>query len=187
MRSVIKCPYYYFDKAIPDQMCDLIIQIGKTKQKEEATLNSDGSIDTTLRKGDVRWVKEGWIQEILLTYLDNANKNANWNFLIEDKEDIQFATYEPGAFYNWHRDSDIEMEKYRKLSISVQLTDPAEYVGGELFIKHIWGDKELPMDIETKNRGTVIIFPSCLLHKVTPVEKGLRHSLVQWFSGPDFV
>ena len=187
MKSIIKCPYYYFDKVIPDQMCDLIIQVGITKQKEDATLNSDSTTDNTFRKGDVSWIKEAWVQEILETYLNHANKNANWNFLIDNKEDIQFATYEPGAFYSWHRDCDVEMKNYRKLSITVQLTNPTEYEGGELFIKHMWGNKELPMDKGIKNRGTIVVFPSCLLHTVTPVTKGTRHSLVQWFSGPDFV
>ena len=53
MKSIIKCPYYYFDKAIPDEMCNLIVEVGKTKQREEATLNSDGTIDNTFRKGDI--------------------------------------------------------------------------------------------------------------------------------------
>ncbi len=187
MRSIIKCPYYYFNKAIPDEMCNLIVEVGKTKQRKEATLNSDGTIDNTFRKGDIRWMNESWVQEILWTYLSTANKNANWNFLIDDKEDVQFATYELGAFYNWHRDSDIKMKRYRKLSISVQLAEPNEYEGGELHMKHIWGEKELPMDLELKNKGSIVVFPSCLLHRVTPVTKGIRYSLVQWFSGPDFV
>ena len=54
-------------------------------------------------------------------------------------------------------------------------------------MKNMWGTMDLPMDKETKNKGTIIVFPSMLLHKVTPVTKGIRHSLVQWFSGPDFI
>ena len=54
-------------------------------------------------------------------------------------------------------------------------------------MKHIWNDTLLEMDKETIMQGTIIIFPSMLPHRVTPVTKGVRYSLVQWFSGPDFV
>ena len=51
----------------------------------------------------------------------------------------------------------------------------------------MWGNEDLPMDEEVYKRGTIVVFPSLLLHTVTPMTKGIRHSLVQWFSGPDFV
>ena len=69
----------------------------------------------------------------------------------------------------------------RKISITVQLSDPSEYEGGDLQIKINAGQSDTP-----KGLGNVVIFPSYLLHRVTPVTKGLRRSLVLWITGPAF-
>ena len=187
MRSIIKCPYYYFDSVIPDAMCDVIIDTGKAKEQTTAGINVNNIEDTKMRKGEVAWIKDQWLQEMLETYASKANIEAGWHFQIDSKEHIQFASYEDNAFYDYHRDCNIKQAQYRKLSISVQLSSPDDYEGGNLLIKHFWGEADLPMDLEIRNRGTIIVFPSILLHTVTPVTKGLRHSLVQWFSGPDFI
>ena len=121
------------------------------------------------------------------TYVERANIEAGWNFVLDDKELIQFATYEKQDFYRYHRDCDIVQPKYRKLSVTVQLSDPETYRGGDLFIRHFWGKTNLPIDEQLKSRGTIIVFPSILLHSVTHVMEGTRYSLVQWYSGPDFV
>ena len=128
-----------------------------------------------------------WIEQILGAYVERANIEANWNFVLDDKEKVQFATYKKQDFYDYHRDCDIEQSLYRKLSVTVQLSDPETYRGGELFIRHFWGNTNLPIDEQLKSRGTIIVLPSLLLHSVTRVIKGTRHSLVQWYSGPDFV
>jgi len=187
MRSIIKCPYYYFEGTLPPEMCDTIIQLGKNKIQEEATINSDRSKDSKMRKGQVAWIQDEWLQQLIASYVARANAQANWNFVISNKEDIQFATYEDGAFYDYHRDCDIDADLYRKLSISVQLSSGEDYEGGRLILKNMWGNADLPMDEGVYKRGTIVVFPSLLLHTVTPMTKGIRHSLVQWFSGPDFV
>jgi PKHD-type hydroxylase len=71
----------------------------------------------------------------------------------------------------------------RKLSISIQLTNPEEYEGGELKLYDGDEDKTNVMD---KTQGTLIIFPSYVLHEVMPVTKGTRNSLVAWVTGPQF-
>jgi len=187
MRSIIKCPYYYFDGVIPDAMCDTIVELGKTKEQMIAGINVENTTDNKMRKGEVAWIKDDWVQQMLETYASKANIEAGWHFVVDSKEHIQFATYEDSAFYDYHRDCNILQAQYRKLSISVQLSSPDDYDGGDLLMKHFWGTTNLPMDKEIKNKGTIIVFPSILLHKVTPVTEGTRHSLVQWFSGPDFV
>ena len=70
----------------------------------------------------------------------------------------------------------------RKISIVVQLSDPLEYEGGELQISDGGTNR-----VCEKTKGTIIIFPSYLLHRVTPVTKGTRRSLVLWVTGPPFV
>ncbi len=189
MKSIIKCPYYYFEKALPAEMCDTIIALGQQKIQEDATLNSTRDTDEEMRRGQVAWIRDEWLQQMIASYVARANSEANWNFIINNREDIQFATYNEDvkAFYDWHRDCDIEQEKYRKLSVSVQLSDYKDYSGGHLLLKNMWGSFDLPMDSGVYEKGTIIVFPSLILHTVTPMTKGTRHSLVQWFSGPDFV
>ena len=187
MRSILNCPYYYFDSVIPKDMCDVIVQLGKGKEQEQAGINVENVEDTKMREGKVAWIKDLWVQELIEIHASKASVKAMWNFHITSREHIQFATYENNAFYDYHRDCAINQAQYRKLSVSVQLSDPSDYEGGDLLMKNMWGTMDLPMDKETKNKGTIIVFPSMLLHKVTPVTKGIRHSLVQWFSGPDFI
>ena len=187
MRSIIKCPYYYFESALTDEFCDLIIAQGKENIQQDAIINSSGEQDKSYRRGKVAWIEDGWISKILNAYVEQANKYADWNFILTDKERVQFATYKKQDFYDYHRDCDIVQPLYRKLSVTVQLSDPETYKGGDLFIRHIWGKTNLPIDEQLRSRGTIIVFPSLLLHSVTRIIKGTRHSLVQWYSGPDFV
>ena len=187
MRSIIKCPYYYFESALTDEFCDLIIAQGKELEQIEATINVESTSDKSYRRGKVAWIEDNWITKILNAYVEQANKYANWNFILTDKERVQFAIYKKGDFYDYHRDCDIVQPLYRKLSVTVQLSDPETYRGGDLFIRHIWGETNLPIDEQLKSRGTVIVFPSLLLHSVTRLIGGTRYSLVQWYSGPDFV
>ena len=187
MRSIINIPYYYFESALPPEMCDTIVALGKEKVQEDATINADKNVDMDMRKGQVAWIKDEWLQQMLASYVGRANKEANWNFAINEREDIQFATYENGAFYDYHRDCNVETERYRKLSVSVQLSSLSSYSGGNLMLKNMWGEINLPMDEGVYKQGSIVVFPSLLLHTITPVTQGIRYSLVQWFSGPDFI
>ena len=82
MRSIIKCPYYYFNSAITDEFCDLIIATGKEKVQQDAIINSGGEEDTSYRRGKVSWLKDAWIEAMLGAYVERANKEANWNFIV---------------------------------------------------------------------------------------------------------
>lgn len=90
-------------------------------------------------------------------------------------EPTQLAEYRVGDEYDWHLDIGPGAAALRKLSLSVQLTDPGEYEGGELEIRGA--------GMALRERGTAIIFPSFLLHRVTPVTRGIRRSLVAWAIG----
>ena len=107
-----------------------------------------------------------------------------WNFsLASFQEDLQHATYdaEMKGHYDWHFDLGDEKASTRKLSVSVQLTDPSDYTGGTLeFMIH------RSTIIPPAARGTVVIFPSYLTHRITPVTSGIRKSLVCWLHGPTF-
>lgn len=106
-----------------------------------------------------------------------------WKFnVIGFGEDIQISEYneEDNGHYDWHMDVG-ELSPYRKISISVQLSDPKPYEGGDLLIFNSKNYKKLP-----NSKGTAILFPSYLLHKVTKVTKGTRKSLVIWITGKPF-
>jgi len=190
MRSIIKCPYYYFASAFDAETCKGIIESGLNLPVTEAKINADADAheDINLRKGKVSWFeKNSPIHSVINNFVHQANYAAKWHFTLNSSEKVQFAQYKNEAFYSWHRDGDISSDNFRKLSVTVQLSDPSDYEGGEFQMKHIWNDKPLEMDKETTMQGTIIIFPSMLPHRVTPITKGVRYSLVQWFSGPDFV
>ena len=96
-------------------------------------------------------------------------------------EGFQFTNYKaPGDKYGKHIDRSQNMI-VRKLSLSIQLTDPKEYEGGELYIYE--GDKGEKMK---QGQGDLILFPSYMLHEVKPVTKGERNSLVCWVTGKQF-
>ena len=160
------------------------------------------------RNSEVCWIDEPWLYEILNPYIHTANINANWNFNWEWNEVAQFTHYKKGQFYNWHQD-DWGGEKYvskdehpnsnlatehkgyvgrvRKLSSIIQLTDPKKYSGGELefFFPSGRPDKKLATRIckEFKPRGSIVIFPSFLYHRIRKVTRGERNSLVCWSLG----
>ena len=153
-------------------------------QIKEATTFS-GS-EEELRKSRVGWIPMDqnflWLHAKLGEMVNIANKEL-WGFDISGMdEQIQYAEYpENGGHYDWHMDTGPDKFSRRKISITVQLSDPSEYEGGDLQIKINAGQSDTP-----KGLGNVVIFPSYLLHRVTPVTKGLRRSLVLWITGPAF-
>ena len=109
---------------------------------------------------------------------------------------MQYAKYDKGHYFGWHTDQSPKPfisenknlnNKTRKISLTLQLTDPSEYNGGDFEFKWFSGGKEL---IETTNdlkgMGTLILFPSYIWHQVTPITKGTRESLVNWSVGYPF-
>ena len=150
------------------------------------------------RDSDVAWIDEEWLYEELWPYLHTANKNAEWNFEVNHSESVQFTKYKINQFYNWHPDSfDGAYEnpkkknfykKIRKLSMCVNLSDPCDYQGGELEFQFRNKDDALIVTKEDrfKPKGSVIVFPSFVWHRITPVTQGTRYSLVSWFLGYPF-
>jgi PKHD-type hydroxylase len=83
--------------------------------------------------------------------------------------------------YDWHIDVGPESLSIRKLSFVVQLTAPEDYDGGDLELM-----AGLPAQFGVRDQGTMVCFPSYVLHRVRPVERGLRRTLVGWVSGPPY-
>lgn len=141
-----------------------------------------------IRRSALAWVPETvgweWVERRMVTLLADANREVFGFDLSGFEERLQVARYEArrrGGF-DWHGDrARTGLAARRKLSLSVQLSEGAEYKGGhlELFADgHKWR--------APRKRGTAIFFASFLPHRVAPVSEGVRHSLVAWAHGPDF-
>jgi PKHD-type hydroxylase len=96
---------------------------------------------------------------------------------------FQYTIYDgaEGGHYDWHVDLGGHDVEFRKISLSLQLTDPSDYQGCDLILQAGSG----PFGAE-RARGTLIAFPSYVLHRVTPIQAGIRKSLVIWVAGPPF-
>jgi PKHD-type hydroxylase len=142
-------------------------------------------VDTTYRNNSIIWINETdpnirFVMERLTDIVNELNSKYFKFNLYGFCEPLQFTEYNaPSEYYKKHIDK-MYNGAIRKLSIVVQLTDPAEYEGGELLI-------DLGTELLTrKTQGSVIVFPSYVLHEVKPVTKGTRHSLVAWLAGDPF-
>ena len=142
--------------------------------------------DTTIRNSNIAFFRSSdesnkWIYERLTGAIININKQF-WNFDLTRIETLQYSEYSIGQFYKEHIDMLYQAPNQcvRKLSFTVQLTDPKEYDGGDVIIKN---GTNAPIH---KNKGTISFFPSYVLHEVTPITKGTRHALVGWITGPAF-
>jgi len=143
-------------------------------------------------------MSDPWIYKEIQPYVHMANKNAGWNFDWDFSESCQFTIYKKGQYYDWHCDSwdkpyvtqDNTNGKIRKLSVTVTLTDPKEYKGGELEfdLRNEDPDKKPNMRTCTEilPKGSLVVFPSFVWHRVKPVTKGERNSLVIWNLGYPF-
>lgn len=193
--------YWLFKNAISKKVCDKIIEQGLSKEKLEAeTGNINKTINKKLRNSSLVWLEEKWIYDLILPILHTANKNAGWNFQIDWSESCQFTMYQKKQYYNWH--CDIFSEPYpmnykfesfrgktRKLSMSICLSEKNDFLGGDFQFDYRNREDGKP-NIETikeiREKGSVLVFPSNVYHRVTPVKKGTRYSLVNWFLGYPF-
>jgi PKHD-type hydroxylase len=166
--------------------CDEIIKIGKKGElKTAAIINQKKDQDINdIRLSEVRWVHPSeaeWIYAKMTGVVQALNEQYFGFDLFNFGEAMQFTEYTaPGGHYTWHTDMALNFSP-RKLSIILQLTDPDEYEGGEF---EYWQGNN-PDKIEN-SRGTVIAFPSYMLHRIKPMISGTRNSLVAWISGPQF-
>ena len=100
---------------------------------------------------------------------------------------LQYGIYSDGGYYDWHVDIIDDSIKFpRKLSMTIWLNDPDEYEGGEFDIEVEGPRKDLRYDSIKLPKGSIVVFPSSMWHRVRPVTCGVRKSLVTWFRGAPF-
>lgn len=202
---ILKNYYWYFKNVIPKKICEEIIKLGLSKESDvgvtaEFKEKKDLKKLKKLRDSNITWLDEKWIYNYLQPYVETANKNANWNFQWDFSEQCQFTIYGKNQHYGWHADTKDDVYpddennkniagKIRKLSMTLSLTDEKKYEGGKLQFdfRNSKNGKPVIVDCnEIKSQGSIVVFPSFVWHKVTPVTKGTRYSLVMWNLGYPF-
>ena len=186
--------YWHWKKEIPHEICQKIINLGEGKWNEAQIQGSKEKNESPddIRKSDIVWINDQWVYDLIWDYMLAANEQAGWKYNIVAAEDCQVTRYTKDDFYSWHKDgmgSHYEVhdkpdnkflhENTRKLSMTIVLN--SEFGGGDFELRD--SDEKIPR----LNKGSVIVFPSFMDHRVAPVTKGIRYSLVAWFVGPPFI
>ena len=205
----LKHHYYYFKKAIPDRICEEIKKYCLSMKDQVAiTGGQQGNVPTTKegmeqlhqkRNSDIVWVDARWIYKEIQPYVREANAAAGWNFQWDFSEAAQFTKYKLNQHYGWHCDSweggynnpgQLNHGKIRKITSVLVLSDPKDYKGGELEFDFRNLDPEKKRNVvvakEVAEKGSLIVFPSFVWHRVKPVTKGVRYSMPIWHLGWPF-
>jgi PKHD-type hydroxylase len=180
-------PYWYWTDAVDDKWIKKIHTLVKKKNLKSALVGTELREDENIRKSKIAFIEEEWVSNKLKPFIDTANKSANWNFEWFRMEAIQYTEYGLNEFYNYHLDSHVvptKNNRQRKVSVVVSLNNSSEYEGGQF--KMMLDPNRVIEVKELKRKGTVIVFPSNIWHKVEPITKGKRYSLVGWCEGFDF-
>ena len=198
--------FYIFPRAIPKKECKRLLKYClKNSDFEDASVINKGYADVSdsendeksrtdheMRKTAVSFItdKENMMNELVWNFIRQANAEF-FNYKLEYFQAIQFARYRDGGHYDWHQDSSPQdlANEGRKLSLTFSLTDDSEYDGG--LLEFFNGSKEMIKEgknlaEDIKSVGTAIVFDSSDWHRVTPVTRGVRYSLVCWTIGPRF-
>ena len=167
-----------------------------TDEERKTGRQTDYKLDDKIRISDIAWCNEQWLYDIIWPWMMQANDEAGWRYEIKAAESSQITRYKKGGFYSFHRDGmGDHLSAYhnpqnafmhghvRKLSMSVMLND--NFDGGAFEFASYGKEKCVITPIEV-SAGSVIVFPSSMEHRVAPVTKGIRYSLVTWFLGPPF-
>lgn len=186
--------------------------------KTISELNVNNEDETYIRDSEISWLNNQFIYDTVFPLVEDANRRAGWHYDFDWAESCQFTKYGLNQFYGWHNDgagdhissyskdkdrnkklygldntqfSDIDNfeNKVRKLSVTINLTDPTKYEGGNLKFDlgpHTTKRQRYIECTEIRPRGSMIVFPSQYYHQVTPVTKGTRYSLVMWILGRPF-
>lgn len=183
-------PYAWWEGAFTeDQLNWLQDHARNSKVKALVGGGGTGVVNDNVRRSGINWMpnlpETKWVFDILANVVSTINAQYFRFELSGFGEQIQLTNYDESekGMYGWHIDmSQSPSAPCRKLSIVLQLSDPADYEGGTLEIQS-HGRESVKM---RKQRGLIVAFPSWTLHQVTPVTQGNRQSLVAWISGPPF-
>ena len=180
---------YILENKMSEDTCKKYIYFYKYAKwlRQESKVSSelhDTNIFSDIRKSEyIRLFKNYHfyeeVNEIYQFIYNNAIKLFNFDlYRSEDMfEDIKIIKYKKGDYFDWHYDCFNKTSKTRKINFTIQLNE--DYKGGDLeFFKF-----DIP---ENKKKGTVILYPSFLPHRIIPISKGIRYCIVGHLNGPEF-
>lgn len=176
--------YAWYEDALTPEQCQEIIDYAKSQEMYDGTVGEKGEVGQ-IRKSKVVFLPPTPTMAPIYGRITDVVNHLNDQFFKFDLhafgEHLQFTEYNaPDGNYNWHVDRATNMI-IRKLSIVIQLSDENDYEGGDFQIFRY----DNPINLKRK-RGTLLAFPSYVVHRVTDVTKGTRHSLVGWINGKPF-
>ncbi len=173
----------------PEQ-CKMIIQAGRAEPRNDAGVGNEkgtkgGHIDTNTRTSHISWIpfsKMADMYKNIDTVMQATNRNHFGFDGMTINEMAQYTEYPEGGFYEWHVDNDVNMQyepPVRKISMTLLLSPESEFEGGDL---------ELMSEgkVAKIKQGHAVFFASFIRHRVKPVTRGRRQSLVMWFGGTPF-
>tara|TARA_R100000008_G_scaffold79663_1_gene61528 strand:- start:165 stop:743 length:579 start_codon:yes stop_codon:yes gene_type:complete len=169
------------------KQCQMIIEAGRSEPRRDAEVgnNSGSTYDTETRTSHISWIPFKKMPEMykdIERYMKQTNGNHFGFEGMQITELAQYTEYPEGGFYDWHIDNDVECSKeppVRKISMTCLLSPESEFEGGDLEL--------ISEGKATKiKQGYAIFFASFIRHRVKPVIRGNRKSLVMWFGGPPF-
>ncbi len=192
----MRSEWAYYDSLLSAEECQAIIDAATQRTASPGTVGLDDStVKQGIRHGEVVFLQRRdpeffHIFQLLDYCVDEANDE--WfgvNYNRQGARTLQFSIYRAdakggGHYYNAHQDALLvsgDHPTQRKLSVVVQLSDPDDYEGGDFRMHYV---SNYPPADAIRRRGTVLVFPSLVIHEVTKVTHGTRHSLVSWYPGP---
>lgn len=182
--------YYYFKQGFSSEELDKIYRDVENLSFFRGGTGVDSAPDPSVRSSSIKWVPKSeewaWLYDKMIAMIIEANE-ALWHFDLHSiLDNIQYTEYyaSENGHYGWHQDIGSGMLSQRKISMTVQLSDPSEYDGGDLEYFQ-GGDPENAVKVP-REKGFVFIFPSFMMHRVTPVTRGTRRSFVLWVGGQSY-
>ncbi len=173
--------YQVWPSSLNDDQIQNIIDASLVEPEIDAKTFSSKDVLSDVRVSSIRWISSPEIKDLLWSYVRRANYDA-FNIDVDNNCEMQYTEYHStaGGHYDWHQDVHWygQADSDRKLSVTVQLSDADNYLGGNFEFD------ELKTNADFRSKGTVLVFPSYIRHRVLPVSKGVRQSLVAWFKGP---
>lgn len=200
--------FWFFEQAFTKEQVAEIRSLCERVEEVDAMTESGEEPDFLVRNNKISWHDTEELYALVRPVMHQVNAQAGWNYSITAIEPVQYTIYygTENNHYSWHTDTivnDIQHEgvmkdTVRKISCSILLSDPSEYEGGEFeFLtlnnrEYLKEKKDIfdgePIGIPNfYNEGAALFFPSYSFHRVKPVTKGVRQSLVCWFRGPKWV
>ena len=183
---------FHYKNFVNDSYIDAVESYIKNQQLEKAEFNhTDGDEDLdAIRSSKIHWMTDNRYQDTLVPlYQELTSKirevnDRQWRWMIDGWEAFQYSEYDESykGHYDWHIDYTMKTPDQplsRKISFSLGISEKDEYEGGELITKMNMNENSCKLD-----KGEVFVFPSWMLHKVTPVTKGKRKVIVGWGLGP---